>query len=74
MALAVPNAGKHACNNAALHCHAALPYKGNFQQVVLVVIPVEKKHIPQARADKPGKAAVNADIKNALVPASVLLG
>ena len=33
-------------DHAALDGHAALPDEGDFQQMVLVIGPVEKEHIP----------------------------
>ena len=71
---AVGYAGSYACKHAALHSHAALPDEGNLQQMVAVVIPVEEEHIPQPAANQSGKAAINTDIKNVLMPAAILLG
>ena len=71
---AVGNAGSNACKHTALHSHAALPDEGNLQQMMAVIIPIEEEHVPQPAADQSGKAAINTDIKNVLMPAAILLG
>ena len=38
--------GNSAKEEAPLYSHAALPYEGNFQEMVVIIGPVEKKHIP----------------------------
>ena len=71
---AVKYAGSDAQDDAALDCHAPLPHVEDFRQVVLVIIPVKEKYIPEPCPQKPAQAAVDADICHMLLVASVLLG
>ena len=48
------NKGK---DQTALNGHAALPYEGNFKQVIVVIVPVKKEHVPPPRM--PAKAMVS---------------
>ena len=42
--------------------------------MMLVIIPVEKEYIPEASADQTGKAAVNTNVQDMLLPAAILFG
>ena len=74
MPFTVPDACQNAGDDAALYCHAALPDKRYLQQMMLVIIPVEKEYIPEASADQTGKAAVNTNVQYMLLPAAILFG
>ena len=74
MMAAVEDAGDYPQDNASLDCHASLPYVEQFCQVVLIIIPVKEKYIPEPCPQKAAQAAVDADICHVLMVASVLLG
>lgn len=63
------NKGK---DQTALNGHAALPYEGNFQQVIVVVVPVKKENVPQPSAENACKGNGEAQIKNVLFPAAAV--
>ena len=74
MPFTVPDACQNAGDDASLYCHAALPDNRYLQQMMLVIIPVEKEYIPEASADQTGKAAVNTNVQDMLLPAAILFG
>ena len=61
-------------DHAALDGHAALPDEGDFQQMVLVIGPIEEKHIPKPRADNAGQTAIQTHVWHMVVPAAILTG
>lgn len=66
-------AGHTGENDASLNGHASLPYIGDFQQMVVVVIPVKKEHIPQPAADNAYEGDGEAQVKHAFMPAPAVL-
>lgn len=54
VAARVPVAGDSSEYQAALDSHAALPDEGDFQQVVVIIGPVEEEDVPKAAADDAG--------------------
>lgn len=63
------NKGK---DQTALNGHAALPYEGNFKQVIVVIVPVKKEHVPQPSAENARKGNGEPQIKNVLFPAAAV--
>ena len=61
---AVEDADHDAEEDAALYRHAALPDVQQLGEVMPVVVPVKEKHVPQACAEKPCDAAVDADVRD----------
>ena len=72
MFLCVDNPNDGAEDNATLNGHAALPYKRNFEQVIVVIAPVEEEYVPQASTDKTGYTSVNTKVNNVRMPAAAV--
>lgn len=69
MAARVPVAGDRSEYQAALNRHAALPDEGDFQQVVVIIGPIEEEDVPKAAADDAGQTAAEGEIEYVDVPA-----
>ena len=69
----VEDADEYAEQHAALDGHATLPDIEQFRDMVLIVLPVKKEHIPEPGADDAAKTAVDADIHYMFMPAAILL-
>lgn len=72
VAARVPVAGDSSEDQAALDSHAALPDEGDFQQVVVIIGPVEEEDIPKAAADDAGQAAAEGEVEYVDVPAPAI--
>lgn len=69
VAARVPVAGDRSEYQAALNRHAALPDEGDFQQVVVIIGPIEEEDVPKAAADDAGQTAAKGEIEYVDVPA-----
>ena len=54
VAARVPVAGDSSEYQPTLDSHAALPDEGDFQQVIVIIGPVEEEDVPKAAADDAG--------------------
>lgn len=65
----IPITGNCPEQQAALNGHAALPDKGDFPYVIVIIGPVKEQYVPKTAADDAGQAAAQGKVKNMYMPA-----